>query len=231
MMENEQPEAPEAHEAPEGEEAYTRQSLLEPHPKKVLVVCSHQRGNDFINPLNDGLKALFEGNAEYTFCDNIFKDDIKCNFPENINSYDKYDVIWFAGCNMSHWLFRNPKASIDKIHQVLYHGGFIVFTESKIYVNEFGGVNNLTLPIEFLGEKTKFFEKDKVKLVDAINMEFNKYFEHFIVNNHLIYKFKIRNGRNPKKTKGKKTKGKKTKGKKTKGKSKSKRVKGGNKYY
>jgi len=221
MMERETEEAPEAPEA--HEEAYKPQHG--PSPKKILVVCSNQKGNDFNNPLNNGLKALFGDNAEYTFCDNIFKDDRKCSFPENIDSNDKYDVIWFAGCNMSHWLFRNTKASIDKINHVLYTGGFIVFTESRIYVDGFGGVNNLTLPIEFLGEKTKFFERDKVELVDTINVAFNKYFEHFIVNNHLIYKFKIRVGRNPK---PKKSKGKKAKGK---SKSKSKRVKGGNKYY
>lgn len=201
------------------------------HPKNILVVCSHQKGSDFNNPLNDNLKALFGDNAEYTFCDNILKDK-KCNFPENIDSNNKCDVIWFAGCNMSHWIFRSPKASIVKINQVLYPDGFIVFTETRRYVDGFGGVNNLTLPIEFLGVKSKFFEPDRSELVDTINVAFNKYFEQFIVNNHLLYKFKIRIGENPrhKKSKGKRKGKSKSKGKrKDKGKSKrykTKRIKG-----
>jgi len=233
MIEIEQREAREAPEAPEVRKRLSELLLLPeppppppPPPKKILVVCSHQRGNDFINPLNNGLKALFGDNAEYTFCSSILKGK-ECNFPENIDIKDNYDVIWFAGCNMSHWLFRNTKASIDKINHVLYPNGFIVFTETRRYVDGFGGVNNLTLPIEFLGEKTKYHEPDKAELVDTINVTFNKYFEHFIVNNHLIYKFKFRNGKNPR-PKPKKSKGKRAKGK---SKSKSKRVKGGNKYY
>ena len=78
--------------------------------KKILVVCSYKTGPDFINPLNDDLKLLFGNDPEYIFCFNLSTSEnaTACSFPQDINSDDKYDAIWFAGCNRLHAIFKNP---------------------------------------------------------------------------------------------------------------------------
>jgi hypothetical protein len=192
--------------------------LIETPSKKILVVCSHREGRDFTNPLNDSLKLLFGDDPEYTFCGG-FSDKNHCTFPENIDNDNKYDAIWFAGCNMSHWIFNKPHLSIDKINRVLNHNGFITFTETKGYVANYKGENNLTLPLHTLGLKSLEIEPNKIKLIDQINELFETNFEPIVIDNHLLFKIKMQMGekirkhkrsRNFKKAKKRKSKRKRT---------------------
>jgi len=157
-----------------------------------------QIGKDFINPLNDGLKSLFGENPEYIFCFNLINDTniTSCSFPNDINSDDKYNAIWFAGCNLSNWIFSKPETSIEKIKQVLKSDGIIVFTENKTYVNRYNGVNNLTLPIESLSLRAKdVYPPPPDELLDRIHLLFNDNFKQIIMDNHLLYTIKIQGGR------------------------------------
>ena len=71
--------------------------------KFVKVICSSLTGEDFTRDVNNlMIKNLF-GNEEitYHFCDK----DIK--FPGCImDDTVKYDLIWFAGCNVIYCLFQ-----------------------------------------------------------------------------------------------------------------------------
>jgi len=167
--------------------------LIELPSKKILVVCSHSKGRDFNNSLNDSLKLLFGDNPEYTFCFSIVEDGNRtaCRFPEGILDNNNYDAIWFAGCNMSHWIFNNPETSIGKIKQILNPDGFITFTESVGYVKLYKGENNLTLSLNTLGLKSTQIEPNKTELITKINDLFDKNFEPIIIDNHLLFKIKM----------------------------------------
>ena len=159
---------------------------------KILVVCSHPKGRDFNNSLNASLKLLFGDNPEYTFCFSIVEDgnSTACRFPEGILD-DNYNAIWFAGCNMSHWIFKDPEISIGKIKQILNPDGFITFTENSGYVGVYNGENNLTLSLNTLGLRSVQIEPDKIELITKINDLFDKNFEPIVVDNHLLFKIKM----------------------------------------
>lgn len=150
--------------------------------KKVLVVCSQRNGADFTCKKNDALKRLFGNNPEYIFCNGIL------SFPNTINLHDKYDAIWFAGCNLLSSIFSNVTESLLAITSTLKNTGFVVFTENENYVRDYKDSHNLTLPITALGQHTNTISTpQKVDLIIAL---FKNSFEETIINDHIVYKIK-----------------------------------------
>jgi hypothetical protein len=122
-----------------------------------------------------------------------------CYFPQNINSDDKYDAIWFAGCNQLHAIFRNPDDSIHKIKEVLKDNGFIVFTETPNFVKKYCAEKyNLTVPITSLGANSIKLTGETDMINDLVALcQLN--FEEIIINNHMVYTIKTHGGKRYKK--------------------------------
>jgi hypothetical protein len=161
---------------------------------KILVVCSHKDGRDFNNPSNNDLKILFEtefeNKPEYIFCFNL--SDEKCNFPGGMGTRvdAKYDAIWFAGCNLLEQIFYNPLISIEVIKKVLKDDGFIVFTETKQFVDRYVmNKYHLTVPITSLGQHSTINKANTHQINNIIEL-CQQNFEETIINNHMVYKIK-----------------------------------------
>ena len=159
---------------------------------KILVVCSHKDGRDFNSPSNNDLKNLFEtafeNKPEYIFCFNLY--DEKCTFPDDMGERvnDKYNAIWFAGCNRLDWIFKNPQVSIQVIKKVLKDNGFIVFTETERFVEKYmTNKYHLTVSITSLGKNTTNAQEHQLNNIIELCQQ---NFEETIINNHMVYKIK-----------------------------------------
>jgi hypothetical protein len=157
--------------------------------KKILVVCSSNKheSSDFNLLKNNFIKQdLFGDNSNYIFCNS----PQGCKYPDNIND-NNYDAIWFAGCNCSEWIFKNPD-SISKIIEILKPNGIIIFTEQEGFVKYFGGNPdiNLTVPFEMLLDNSKRIRMSTQEKNNIIFSTFNEIFQKNIINNHITYTFK-----------------------------------------
>ena len=84
-----------------------------------LVVCSKPNGADF-KAFNTQLSNIFATQFNYDFIDAIYEPSPKY-FPEDIDMTKKYDIIWFAGCNMLSWVFGSDSSSIENKYLELEH--------------------------------------------------------------------------------------------------------------
>jgi hypothetical protein len=160
--------------------------------KKILVVCSSpvkRNNSDFRDRKNKLLKLnLFGVDPNYVFCDEKWN---KCNFPDNV-SENNFDVIWFAGCNLSDWIIKDNN-TIIKIIQILKPNGIIVFTENENHKRRFGGdsENNLTVPFDIILQQSKNISPNREivhnKLLDLFNRQFKMIIDK---NNYTFYTIK-----------------------------------------
>ena len=100
--------------------------------KQILVVCTSTKGNDFNEHLNQKLKLLFGVSPMYIFCSGNSESELFPNCPNN--ERDKYDFIWFAGCNFIQDMFKTIN-SVEKVMSILQPNGYIIFTESEYIKN------------------------------------------------------------------------------------------------
>lgn len=142
----------------------------------VLVICSRPvTGNDY-NKTKNIIEGLLKGkyynkniNFVYKFINRQATNEnrkndrtIKDDFPTGVPNGEKYDVMWFAGCNLFSWIF-NIK-TWDKSKEVfknnLNDNGVLVFTElgkdlmininPDIKINDDNFKTKYTIPIELL---------------------------------------------------------------------------------
>ena len=96
--------------------------------KQILVVCSSPNGFNFKEPMNIRLRSLLFGqNPNYMFCDGYNGSQSFPTCPPDDGN--KYDFIWFAGCNFIQSIFKSN--AIEKIKDILKPNGHILFTESE----------------------------------------------------------------------------------------------------
>jgi hypothetical protein len=184
---------------------------MEVDQKQVLVVCSYPQGNDFGSELNNNLKLIFGTNTNYVFCDGR-EFNLENHFPFCPVSDDKYDFIWFAGCNLIQSIFKGRKEmiSLEKIRSILKPNGYVLFTESKKYVDTYKTFDNtLTVTLEILDQHSrgKYFY-DRVN-TDIIFKYFTENFVQKQINNHIVYQIKTVGGNYLKKSKNNRMKKKK----------------------
>ena len=114
----------------------------------VLVVCSdktkdnnkdYYRGIDVVETTLNQLGLI----TEYTFWGgepSFPKEFYNRDKPDNANL--KFDVIWFAGCNLIKWIhFKSKYPIIDILKKHLKRPGFVIFTETPKYILNY--INNL----------------------------------------------------------------------------------------
>lgn len=158
---------------------------------KVLVVCSNKENNmssdlvdntnDFNQPLNKEIinkfKTKDDETIDFTFCNGPRM------FPDNCLK-EKYDVIWFAGCNIISWII-DKEETIVKIFNNLNDDGIFLFTESTGNVDKYYGehgkpLESLIVDIEFLISHYKIVYNHYSRMSDTelnkITDEVLKYF-------------------------------------------------------
>jgi hypothetical protein len=171
--------------------------------KNVLVICSSQEGRDFNRVLNNNLKLLFGPSPNYTFCDGESFDETH-KFPHCIDEDDKYDFIWFAGCNLINSIFRRGSELIclEKLKNSIKPNGYFMFTETKCYVTTYSTLeNSLTLPLEIIDQHTK-----KVSALYSFSnrdLIFDYFKRHFIkvqLGEHVVYQLAKEGGNRLKKS-------------------------------
>jgi hypothetical protein len=103
--------------------------------KQILVVCSSPNGQDITIPKNIRLRALlFGSNPIYMFCDGYKGEgSFPTCPPDNDANKNRFDFIWFAGCNFFQSIFKSN--AIEKIYNILKPNGHILFTESEYIKN------------------------------------------------------------------------------------------------
>jgi hypothetical protein len=107
---------------------------------EVLAICTKADGPDFINPLNTVMiQNLINGAAIlYNFINRPIS-EFSTELYQQTHTNNKYNIIWFAGCNLSFSLFNNLSniriiAIISKLYNILKQDGYIIFTESNSYI-------------------------------------------------------------------------------------------------
>ena len=98
----------------------------------VLVICSGIEGTDFNLPKNKELfNYLHVVEPNHTFMDMNTGSSFPDSLEEQVKKDIRYDVIWFAGCNVFSWIFHGD---VSRSQQILYDGlkpnGKIVITEN-----------------------------------------------------------------------------------------------------
>ena len=159
--------------------------------KNILVVCSHEGGSDF-NKLKKFILGPFIGpnvlnlgeNINITF---IYKNaqGIGSSFPEDVPPEMKFDLIWFAGCNLIQSIFKDELN--DLLINIFERTSYIVFTEFG-FTKHLGLLkkNKSTIQIENFGiQRTGLNRGDKFDY--GINLV-NRYFELIEKDDWLFYR-------------------------------------------
>ena len=82
-------------------------------------------------------RNLFGPRPKYTFC-NQHDEANMCTFPDDIDETQKYDAIWFAGCNIIDYLFFDRNKTFSLMDRILKPDGYIFFTENENFVRSVG---------------------------------------------------------------------------------------------
>tara|TARA_Y100000589_G_C27047201_1_gene585710 strand:+ start:374 stop:955 length:582 start_codon:yes stop_codon:yes gene_type:complete len=166
--------------------------MQEDDVKNILVVCSYEEGSDF-KKLEKLILGPFIGdvlnlgiNINITF---IYKnaEGIGSSFPEDVPNEMKFDLIWFAGCNLIQSIFKVELN--DLLIDIFNRTSYIVFTEIG-FTKHLGLLqkNKSTIKIEdFSIQRTGLNIGEKFDY--GINL-INDFFEFIEENNWLFYKNK-----------------------------------------
>ena len=106
---------------------------------KVLVVCSSDKdtATDFNIQQESISEVIIKNYVSSTNnpdpqIDFEFMNKIEgVQFPDNVKEDSKYDVMWFAGCNLIQWVFQEPEKTKEVFVSNLNDDGFVIFTESN----------------------------------------------------------------------------------------------------
>ena len=103
----------------------------------VLICCSSTKGGflDAIKPENKSLIKTLQMNffpikKRYRMC--FLTGTEGDNYPEDIKKIckrDKFDIIWFAGCNFLTWIFGKNSINLKSIRRHLKTRGIFCFSE------------------------------------------------------------------------------------------------------
>ena len=128
----------------------------------------------------------------------------------------KYDIIWFAGCNILSWVFGSDSSSIENKYLELEHfekiltilkdngmsslsdlqpstSGKIIFTEkgkiSQIQTNiELeDNIPNLSVSIDYMYKRFEVIQDIHNVLIPDFMMRWNSLFKKIIIKDHIFY--------------------------------------------
>jgi hypothetical protein len=116
----------------------------------VLICCSSTKGGflDAIKPENKNLIKTLQMNffpikKRYRMC--FLTGTEGDNYPEDIKKIckrDKFDIIWFAGCNFLTWIFGKNSINLKSIRRHLKTRGIFCFSESTGLIKYHKNLNN-----------------------------------------------------------------------------------------
>ena len=124
------------------------------------MVCSGPNGKDFKRPENEALleRLLNVQDLSSIRFEHIDSSTDGKRFPRDVpDEADAFSIVWFAGCNLLHWILsdsgatdgRNHDASIPLVHKILKDDGYTFFTEHPNYHRHYKGRSqDLTMGIE-----------------------------------------------------------------------------------
>ena len=136
--------------------------------------------------------------------------------PEDIDMTKKYDIIWFAGCNMLSWVFGSDSSSIENKYLELEHFEKILTilkddcmsslsdlqpsTRGKIIFTEKGKNNqicrnielednipNLSVSIDYMYKRFEVIQDIHNVLIPDFMMRWNSLFKKIIIKDHIFY--------------------------------------------
>jgi len=188
----------------------------------VKVICSEPGKRDFDNEINKQMievllnvihKSPRETEINYSFC-NGYQRFPSCLFGDEDNY--KYDIMWFAGCNLLEWIFTSfiYVDTFGFIKAKMKVGGIVVFTEGDNAKKIFGfdEIKNLSIPIDSMqmnvSKTHDRFDLDKTKFVQGWNSNFDLHID--VINESTYYYYSVPSYRGGIKKKGKKSSSKKT---------------------
>jgi len=156
------------------------------NPKTVFVICSTISGVDFLTYNNQiMLKQLLGEDFIPVFMNRGEK------YPDNLPINKKFDAVYFAGCNMLKWLFKeNYEHGMEKLSNILKEDGIVIFTESKHYVEKIatkGNYYELSIPLEEM-KIYGIVKDDGTGLKQDILKSWGKFFRLDRIDNYFVYK-------------------------------------------
>lgn len=166
--------------------------------KHALIICSSLDGTDYPLLMNQTMLTQLLGEG--------FVPHFMGKFPDELErGTHTYDIIMFAGCNQTSWLFATIKDSqdpvryiqsaCDKLYNLLKRNGSIVFTEGSKYIKARLGAEHLskyklTLTLDELHASS--YMKLEPELFTLIQQAWGK---HFIVkkrSGYILYAKKMK---------------------------------------
>ena len=119
----------------------------------------------------------------------------------------KYDIIWFAGCNILSWVFGSDSSSIENKYLELEHfekiltilkddgmsSGKIIFTEKgkknqicrNIELED--NIPNLSVSIDYMYKRFEVIQDIHNVLIPDFMMRWNSLFKKIIIKDHIFY--------------------------------------------